>query len=463
MFNIDFDHPLHIHFMGIGGISMSGLAEILLDKGFTVSGSDVSSSDLTKRLEAIGVHVAYGQKAENITDDIDVIVYTAAIRKDNPEYIAALASGKPMMDRAALLGQIMSLYPNSVAVAGTHGKTTTTSMLSNILLSADMDPTITVGGMLSSIGGNIRVGHSDNFIAEACEYSNSFLKFQPHIEIILNIEEDHMDFFEDIEDIRRSFKDFASKLGEDDLLVIGGDIKDCREIFDGLPCRCVSFCIERDGKTPSADYTASKISYDDFARGSFDLMKNHEKLGRIDLNVIGEHNILNALAAASAAYEMGIAFESIWAGLSSFTGTDRRFEHKGQFDGVTVVDDYAHHPTEITATLNAAKAYPHKELWCVFQPHTYTRTIAFLDEFAEALSLADKVVLADIYAAREPDPGTISSKDILKLLKDRGVPSWYFPSFEEIEKFLKKNCINGDLLITMGAGNVVLIGERLVK
>ena len=459
MYKIDFTHPCHIHFIGIGGISMSGLALILHENGFTVSGSDMNESAITDQLEKSGIRIIYGQKAENITPDIDIIVYTAAIHKDNPEYKAAEASGRPLMPRAALLGQIMALYPDSIAVSGTHGKTTTTSMISNILLAADMDPTVSVGGMLSSIGGNIRVGHSDNFVAEACEYSNSFLQFFPHIELILNIEEDHLDFFKDINDIRASFRKFALKVGKDDVLIINRDIDRFEEIAGGLPGRVITFSIDNS----EAEYTAGDISFDDFARGSFELIVRGRRLGRLNLGVSGRHNIGNALAACAAAQVLNIPFDTIKKGLASFTGTDRRFEHTGSFQGVTVIDDYAHHPTEIRATLTAARHCPHKDLWCVFQPHTYSRTRAFLSDFADALALADKVVLADIYAAREKDPGDISSRDILRLLREKGKEAWYFPAFDEIEDFLKKNCAEGDLLITMGAGNVVSIGEDLVK
>lgn len=461
MYKIDFSHPLHIHFIGIGGISMSGLAEILLDNGFTVTGSDRSSSAMTRRLEDLGIRIHYTQEAANITPDIDVIVYTAAIRDDNPEYQGALASGKPMMDRAELLGQIMSLYPDSIAVSGTHGKTTTTSMISHVLLQAGMDPTITVGGILNSIGGNIRVGHSEHFIAEACEYSNSFLKFNPHIEVILNIEEDHLDFFSGIGQIRDSFRQFASKLRADDTLVISKMIPQYEEIAGELPCHVLTYCPPECSEP--ADYTASDITYDAYARASFTLIRQGSPAGRITLGVPGSHNVGNALATCAVADCLGIRFEDITAGLASFKGTDRRFEIKGSFSGVTVVDDYAHHPTEIRATLEAARQYPHQKLWCVFQPHTYTRTRSFLNDFADALTLADNIVLADIYAAREKDPGDISSRDIQRLLEKAGKNVWYFPSFEEIENFLKKNCMNGDLLITMGAGDVVNIGENLLR
>ncbi|MBR2264816.1 MAG: UDP-N-acetylmuramate--L-alanine ligase, partial [Firmicutes bacterium] len=368
------------------------------------------------------------------------------------------ASGIPMMDRAQLLGQIMSHYDNAIAVSGTHGKTTTTSMLAHILLAGDTDPTVSVGGILREIGGNIRVGRSENFLTEACEYTNSFLKFDPRIAIILNIEEDHMDFFKDLADIRSSFRRFAQKPGEDGVLIINNEIEDLAEITEGLKCRVITF-----GTDADADCHASNIVFDEKARPTFDVTIGGRHFDQVRLSVGGMHNVSNALAAIAAADVLGIAEDDIREGLLAFNGTDRRFEYKGKFNGVEVFDDYAHHPTEIRATLTMAAGYPHNTLWCVFQPHTYTRTRAFLDQFADALALADRIVLADIYAAREQDPGDISSRDIQRLLEAAGKKVWYFPTFEEIEKFLQKNCINGDLLITMGAGNIVSVGESLVK
>lgn len=458
MYQIDFHKPIHIHFIGIGGISMSGLAEILLDRGFTISGSDRAPSAITKHLEAKGVHIAYGQCADNITDDIHAVVYTAAIHPDNPEFAEAVKKGIPMLDRAELLGQIMSHYKNSVAVAGTHGKTTTTSMLSHIFLQAKTDPTISVGGILKAIHGNIRIGRSENFITEACEYTNSFLKFNPKIEVILNIEEDHLDFFKDINDIRNSFKAFAGKLPDDGTLIINGEIDNIDEITEGLQCRVITYGLEN-----HFEYNARNITFNEQGAGQFDLYHNDTFKEHIKLSVTGLHNVSNALSAIAASEALHLSMEDIKAGLKAFEGTDRRFEYKGDYHGITIIDDYAHHPTEITATLTAARNYPHKNIWCVFQPHTYTRTKAFLHEFAESLSLADYVVLADIFAARETDPGDIHSTDIQKLIEAKGVPAYYFSSFEEIEKFLSEKCTHGDLLITMGAGDVVNIGEALLS
>ena len=458
MYKINFGQPIHIHFIGIGGISMSGLAEILLEEGFTISGSDAKESPLTDKLASEGVQISYPQSAANITTGIDVVVYTAAIHEDNPEFAAAKNTGLPMLSRAELLGQIMDNYANSVAVAGTHGKTTTTSMLSQVLLAADSDPTISVGGILKAIHGNIRVGHSDVFLTEACEYTNSFLNFHPKYSLILNIEEDHLDFFKDLADIRHSFRRFAENTAEGGTIIINGAITDYEEIVKDLPVSVVTY-----GLTEVCDYYPSDITFDEKGCATYTAMHQGRALTSVKLNIPGMHNVSNSLAVIAAALSLKIELSTITSGISQFTGTDRRFELKGMYkDGVTVIDDYAHHPTEIAATLTAAQNYPHKRIICVFQPHTYTRTKAFLKDFAKALSLADVIVLADIYAARETDTLGISSKNIEDDLKALGKEAYYFPSFDEIENFLQKKCMNGDLLITMGAGDVVKIGENLL-
>ena len=457
MYTIDFDKPIHIHFIGIGGISMSGLAEILLEEGFSISGSDARESALTEHLSSLGARIIYGQKAENITDDIDVVVYTAAIHPDNPEFACAAEKGLPMLTRAQLLGQIMQNYGTPIAIAGTHGKTTTTSMAAQILMAAGSDPTVSVGGILPSIGGNIRVGHSETFITEACEYTNSFLSFFPKISVILNMDADHLDFFKDIDDIRRSFRKFAELLPPDGTLIINADTPSYETVAEGLPCRVVTYALEHD-----ADFTASHITYDQSGHPTFTALFRGKPAGTYSLKVPGIHNVSNALAAIALASTLRLSPEAVQEGFSSFSGTDRRFQYKGTIGDVTIIDDYAHHPTEIRATLTAARNYPHKTLWCVFQPHTYTRTKALLDDFAQALTLADKVVLADIYAAREQNTIGISSADLQKKILKLGTECHYFPSFDEIENFLLKNCSPGDLLITMGAGNVVNIGETLL-
>lgn len=458
MYKIDFNHPCHVHFIGIGGISMSGLAEILMKEGFTVSGSDNKESSLTDHLTDKGAVIFYGQKASNIIDGINVVVYTAAIHEDNEEFMEAKRQGLPMLSRAELLGQLMTNYDTPIAVSGTHGKTTTTSMLSHIFLAGDMDPTISVGGILKAIHGNIRVGSSGLFVTEACEYTNSFLHFFPKISVILNIDADHLDFFKDLDDIRHSFRLFAELLPEDGTLVINGDIENLSYITDGLACRVVTF-----GREASLDYSASDIQYDEQGNASFDLIRHGIPSGHVTLSVGGEHNVYNALSAIAVADLLGVSAETIQEGLLSFHGTDRRFEYKGEFNGITVIDDYAHHPTEIEATLKSATHYPHRELWCIFQPHTYTRTKALFDEFAQALSHTDHLILADIYAARETDTLGISSEQLARAAASYGCDAIYLPSFDEIEKYVRDHCQSGDLLITMGAGDVVNIGEDLLK
>ncbi len=457
MYQIKYNQPVHVHFIGIGGISMSGLAAVLLKEKFTVSGSDAKESPLTDWLSGLGASIVYGQRASNITDGIDVVIYTAAIHPDNPEFAAAREKGIPMLSRAELLGQLMCNYQIPVAVAGTHGKTTTTSMLTHLMMAGGLNPTISVGGILKSIGGNIRLGSSEVFLTEACEYTNSFLELSPKIGIVLNIEADHLDFFKDLDDIRHSFRLFAEKIPSDGTLIIGSQIPDLNFFTDGLPCRVVTFGLG------AGDYHAEDITYSACGFASFTLVKNGVPAGRYHLSVPGEHNVSNAVAALAAGDLLSIPYEKMAAGLSDFEGTDRRFQKKGEVSGITIVDDYAHHPTEIRATLHAAANYPGSTIWCVFQPHTYSRTKSLMDDFAEALSLADKIVLADIYAARETDDLGISSDTLREKIAAKGKDVWYFPTFGEIEDFLMENCAPGDLVITMGAGDIVKVGEDLLK
>lgn len=458
MYEIDFNSPSHVYFVGIGGISMSGLAEFMRHAGFTVSGSDRTASAITRSLEAKGITVKYGENAGHITPDITFAVLTSAVKDTNLEFQAIRKMGIPSMTRAQLLGQLMKNYKLSVAVSGTHGKTTTTSMISEILLGADTDPTVSVGGMLKSIGGNFRVGSGPYFVTEADEYTNSFLSLSPYIGIILNIDADHPDFFKDLNDTRLSFRKFAERISPDGCLIINADIPNYTEITEGLSCRIVTYSLE----DSTADYFPSEITYGELGQASFVL---HDPAGReecLSLKVPGLHNVSNTMAAVALADCLGLSREVTSGALAAFAGTDRRFEYKGTVGGVTIIDDYAHHPTEITATLSAAQKYPHKTLWCVFQPHTYSRTKTFLKDFAKALSLADKIVLADIFASRETDNLGISSADLCREIENLGHECYYFPTFDEIENFLLKNCINGDLLITMGAGDVLKIGEALL-
>ncbi|MCM1497945.1 MAG: UDP-N-acetylmuramate--L-alanine ligase [Clostridium sp.] len=457
MYQINFNKPIHVHFIGIGGISMSGLAEILLKENFTITGSDAKGSEIVDNLMEMGARINIGQCAENITDDIDLVVYTAAVHADNPEFAACEAKKLPMLTRAQLLGQIMNNYKYSVAVAGTHGKTTTTSMLSQILLEADVDPTISVGGILDSIGGNVRVGRSDYFVTEACEYTNSYHAFFPYISIILNVDADHLDFFSGIEEIIESFHTFAEKLPDNGTLVVNGDMDCLSKVTRNLRCNIVTF-----GMTDTSQYHPADIETDEMGHIHYTLMVGDTAMERIHLNIGGTHNIMNSLSTIAVADILGIDREYVVAGLSCFGGAHRRFELKGRLGEVTIIDDYAHHPTEIKATFTTASLTPHNELWVVFQPHTYTRTKALFEEFAEALNGFDHVILVDIYAAREADTGLVHAKDLAERIREYGTDTRYFSSFTAVENYLLKNCKKNDLLITMGAGDVNLIGEELL-
>lgn len=467
MFQIDFSAPVPVHFVGIGGISMSALAELLHRQGFRVSGSDLKLTPLTEHLRSLGITIYDTQQAENITGELSVVVFTAAVHSDNPELVRARELGLPVLERKDLLGQIMKQYRHVAGISGTHGKTTTTSMLSLMLMEGNLDPTVLVGGVLDGIGGNLRMGSSSYLVAEACEYCNSFLSFYPSDAIILNIEAEHLDFFHDLEDIRRSFRKYAELLPAHGTLVINGDIERLSELTKDLPARTVTYGVcDTAGDCSRYDYAAAAISFDKNGFGSYDLYENGSLLGRVSLKVIGKHNVSDSLAAAALARTYGVSFEAIAAASLNYTGTHRRFEYKGAVNGIRVYDDYAHHPSEIAATLGAARACvtDAQRLWCVYQPHTFSRTKAFLHEFAESLSLADVVVLADIYSAsREKDPGDISSADIARLLKEKGNSVYHFHSFEEIKKFLLENCRADDLLITMGAGDIVSVAESLIQ
>jgi len=431
--------------IGIGGISMSALAKILSSLGHTISGSDSTESELIKSLRNDGISVTIGHSTDNINLP-DLVVFTAAIDENEPELVYARTLGVPVIERSVLLGEIMTLYKYPINIAGTHGKTSTTSMLSLILLDANVDPTILVGGELSNIGGNLKIGKQDYLVCEACEYVDSFLQFKPFVSIINNIEEDHLDYFENLEQIISSFVKFANLTSPDGTVVANFDDKNVQTCLDSVNVPTVTFGIENN----HAGFLAKNIEFENFGC-KFDVYKNCEFFVALDLNVTGKHNIYNALAAIAASVISDIPTEAIKSGLAKFKGTKRRFELIGKTsNGATVVDDYAHHPTEIRTTLNASKNMKFDKVWCIFQPHTYTRTDAFLDEFAESLKIADNVILIDIYAAREINHSGVSSK----VLADKINGGIYLPTFEEAGKYVSENAGENDLILTMGAGDV---------
>jgi UDP-N-acetylmuramate--alanine ligase len=456
----DLSEYRHIHCIGIGGIGLSAIAKIFLSRGYWVSGSDLKPGEITEKLKNQGALIFSDHDESNI-QGADLIVYSSAVSQDNPELVAARRNGIPTVSRAEVLGALMKEFSRSIAVAGTHGKTTTTSMISLILENAGYDPTILTGGNLSAFNGNVKVGKSDFIVTEACEYMDSFLSLHPKYKIILNIDSDHLDYFKDIDHIVSSFDRFARLEPTDGVVIAYTANPFVRSIVKNLSCRVINF-----GLDEQSDYYAENIQFNSLGMPSFDLFYQGERLGFLQLAVPGEHNIVNALAAAACCRDLGVDAKHIISTLENFSGTQRRFDIVGiTKNGLRVVDDYAHHPTEIKATLAAAKNVPHKNLWCLFQPHTYTRTLALFEEFAQAFQLADKVILAEIYAAREKNIYKISSKELLSEIK-RTHPEkevYYFENFDEIANFVLNNGESGDLVITMGAGDIYKVAEIILS
>ena len=444
------ENKRHIHFIGIGGSGMFPLAQILHAKGYYLTGSDNNETDTLQMVREMGIPVTLGQKAENI-EGADLIVHTAAIMPDNPELIAARESGVPTIERSVLLGEITAHYSDAVCISGTHGKTTTTSMTTQILLDAGIDPTCVIGGKLPAIHGSGRVGKSPVMVCEACEFVDTFLKLYPDIAVILNIDADHLDYFKTMENLIASFRKFAEKATK--VLIVNGDDLNTQKAVSGLDKRILTF-----GYAPTNDYYPKNIVHVDGVTLSFDLCRKEEVLTRITLHIPGDHNILNAIAACVASHEAGATWEQCAAGLNAFHGAQRRFEVLGKIGGITVADDYGHHPTEIEATLKAAKALPFKRVWAVHQPFTYSRTATLLDDFARVLSHADFVVLSEIMGSREKNTYNIYAKDLAA--KIHGCV--WFPDFPEIADYVVKNARPGDLILTVGAGDVYKSAERLV-
>lgn len=449
----------YIHMIGIGGSSMSGLAEFLVAKGFKVSGSDINQTPLTTRLESMGVTIYYGHSESNIKDP-DLVVYTVAVKMDNPELKQAIKMCIPVIDRATMLGNIMSGYKKSVSVTGTHGKTTTTSMISSILTEAGKDPSVHVGGTLKMYNSNVRVGNSDFFVTEACEYYNSFLKLKPYIGIILNLEPDHLDFFGTVENLHNAFSSFASLVPEDGYLIIPKDNEIVNKVVRNAKCKIVTVGFSR----KNTNFAAEDIRYTAEGYGIYSLYHDDKFITEIQLAVPGKHNIFNSLASIATCYYLGCTAEEVKNGIGMFTGTSRRFEVKGSFNGITVVDDYAHHPTEIRSTLDSAANAHYKRVWCIFQPHTYSRTKYLFDSFVTAFSNCHKVIFADIYSAsREQDPGDINSSMLADKVNEYSGNALYLGDFDSIVNYIKENAQTGDAVIATGAGNINKICDMLLK
>ena len=440
------------HLAGIGGVSMCPLAEVLLGMGLIVQGSDMTESDTVCQLRAQGIDVAIGHSAENLKD-CDLVIRTAAIHDENPEIAGAIARGIPVYERAQAWGAIMQHYENAVCFSGTHGKTTTTSMATHIFMAAQADPTVMIGGTLPMLHAGYRVGKGDTIILESCEYCNSFLNFFPTVAVILNVAADHLDFFKDLNDIEHSFRQFACLTPETGFIIANGDDEGARAALTGVdrPVRWFSV------KDHSASVYADNVAFFD-GFPCFDVVADGKPYAHVELHVPGKHNISNALAAAAAAYVLGIDGRAVEEGLASFGGAERRFQYKGAFNGARVYDDYAHHPDELHALLDMARSLPHKRLICAFQPHTYTRTKALFDDFVRELRTVDVAVLAEIYAARETNDVGVSSRDLCAQIPG----SVYCATLKETAEALRKLARPGDMILTVGAGDIYRVGDMLI-
>ena len=447
-----------IHLIGIGGTSMSGIAEILNQWGFIVQGSDLNSSSTTDKLISLGIPVTIGHDPSKI-NGCDLVIYSAAISKDDPELVRATDLEIPTLERKDILGEITRAFRNTICVSGTHGKTTTTSMVSMCFLESQLDPTIQIGANISAINGNNRVGKSDYFILEACEYSESFLSFFPKAEIILNIDNDHLDYYKDIDHIKETFIKYIKLLPDDGILVYNADDKHCSHFSRYTKAKSLTFGIE----TSNANYTAKNIEFDKNGFPSFDVYHNNIFYKTFKLSIPGKHNIYNALSCIALCDEFGLDKFEMKTALQKFTGAGRRFELVGEINGAKIFDDYGHHPTEITAVANALKKKKYNHSWVVFQPHTYSRTKALLDDFASCLTNFDNIIVTDIYAARETNTYNVSSKDIVNKIEELGRRAYYIPNFDDIIEFLKRNVKPDDIIITQGAGTVTQIGHKLAK
>ena len=447
-----------IHMVGIGGVSMSGIAEILINWGFTVTGSNNVENENTKKLEKAGIKVFIGHNAENVVGS-DVVVHTAAVKDDNIELKTAKNLGIPTIERADFLGEITRCFSDTITIAGTHGKSTTTSMVSLCFLEANQDPSIQVGADLSQIDGNYKVGNSEHFIIESCEYVESFLKFSPKSEIILNIDNDHLDYFKTFENVKNAFVKYVKLLPDDGILVVNGDDKNCLDLPQYTHAKALTYGITN----KNVDFFAVNIVFDNDGFPEFDVYSHDKFYERIKLHIPGMHNVLNALGCIALCNEYGLSSADIKNGLSKFTGVGRRFEFKGKVNNASVYDDYGHHPTEIVATAKALMNKKYNQSWVVFQPHTYSRTKLLMDDFAKALLNFDNIILLDIYAARENNTYNVSSEDLANKIKTLGKNALFIKDFDECVSYLKSHVHENDIIITQGAGTVTEIGGKLVK
>lgn len=453
---IDLSNIRHIHFIGIGGIMMSGIAEMLHQRTFIVTGSDQMLSERCKNLEKTGIKIYIGHHEDHV-QGADLVVYSSAVPESNPEYVEAIKLEIPLLSRAEMIGQLMPDYNTSIAIAGAHGKTSTTAMVSNILNVSNYNPTVLIGGITKNRGSNVQIGDNSVLLLEACEYKENFLSFNHNLGVILNIDEDHLDYFEDMEHIISAFIKFAKKIPDDGVLVLNNDDYNARKITSHISCELLTF-----GINTESTFQAKNITFDNNGHSRFDVYHNDVLYGAFYLKVPGQHNIYNALAGIVAAYVLEIPAETIVEAVKSYDGTQRRFEILGQYNEATLIDDYAHHPNEIKATLEAAKKIPHEKIISIFQPHTFTRTNELLLQFATAFKEADLVIITDIYGAREENTVNIHSKDLVKAIAEEHDNVKYIESFDEIVNYIQSTIQPNDLILTLGAGNIRLVGEQIL-
>ena len=449
----------NIHMIGIGGVSMSGIAAILKNWGFHITGSDKSESENTIKLTEYGIKVTIGHNLNDVAN-ADVVVYSAAIKNDDPEICKAHELNIPTIERADFLGEITRCFKDTICISGTHGKTTTTSMVSLCFIEALESPSIQVGAYLKQIDGNYLVGSSEHFIIEACEYVESFLKFSPKAEIVLNIDNDHLDYFKTFDNIKKAFIKYVKLLPEDGVLITNGDDNNCLDLISHTKAQTITYGITN----KHTNFFAVNIVFDDDGFPEFDVYHNDEFYERIKLSVPGMHNVLNALACIALCDFYKIDKKYIKSALAKFTGAHRRFEFKGKINNIaSVYDDYGHHPTEITATAKSLMNKKYNKSWVIFQPHTYSRTKTLLTDFAKALLNFDNIIVLDIYAAREKNTYNITSKDLVEKIISLGKNAKYIPDFESCVSYVKNNIQENDILITLGAGTVTNIGSMLVE
>ena len=444
-----------IHMIGIGGSSMSGLAEMLIEQGYSVTGSDRDETYLVHFVREKNAQVFIGHRPENV-HGADLVIYSAAIAADNPERTEAARLGIPCMERATLLGQLMEGYPKAVGICGAHGKTTVTSMLSQILLENGMDPSVHIGGRLDAIGGSTRIGHSGIFVAEACEYNRSFLQLSPTVAVVLNIDADHLDCYRDIDEIEMTFGRYLAKLPENGIAIGNGDDVRIRRLFETLTCRRILF-----GLDPANEWHPENLQEDERGYASFDLCRGDTTLCRVHMGVPGKFNVLNAFAALTTAVVLGADPEGACRSMEKFTGAHRRFELTDTIDGVEIFHDYGHNPAEMKNALSIARKRCSGRLWAVMQPHTFSRVRTLFDQYLTCTKEADFTLVTDICAAREKDPGDLNSGMLVEGMRKNGIDAVWTPSFDDTEKYLKDHWRSGDLVITMGCGDINLLNNQI--